>query len=126
MNLDDLIIKDNINKDQIEIVQKKKHEYKLLDSFSRRKGTKLFQYNPITNKLKEVVIKHSDTIHAFSTNKGWITIDFEQQKATVDSRMVYFEAINCESATKRVERYKNKLHLMCNLMPVKDGCITLF
>lgn len=122
----DMFTKDKLDKDQVELVQKKKHEYKLLSSFSRRKGTRLYQYNPKTEELIEVEVKHSDTIHAFFISGKWVTVDFEQQKSVVDSRMVYFEAIRLDSAKDRVIRYKHDLNAMCNLVPVKGGCITLF
>lgn len=125
MNLD-LKQPDKTSKEEIELVQKKKHEYKLLDSFSRRKGTKLFSFNPTNRKIKEIEINYSDTMHCFLTREGWRTIDFEQQKATVDSRLIYFEAMSIKTAISRVKRYENNIHLLCNLQPVKDGCIKFY
>lgn len=48
-----------VRRTEIEQVQKEKHEYKMLGTYLRTRGLKLFAYNPVTKQLKEVVIKRS-------------------------------------------------------------------
>ena len=126
MDLFKPVLKDTLSKDEIELLQEKKHEYRLLDSYSRTPGLKLYCFNPLDDSLHEVKIKYSDTLHCFLTNEGWKTVDFENQKSTIDSRFIYFEALNRRNALSKVLKFRNNLGQLCNLKPVKDGIITLW
>lgn len=120
------LTKDSINKNNVETVQKKKHEYKLLGSYYRSPGLKLYSYSPIDCSLVEVDIKHSNTIHLIPKNGKLEAVDLEFSKATVDSRFIYFEALNNKSAKNRVKKYRNNLDKLSNMKAPKDGVIKFF
>lgn len=95
---------------EIEQVQQEEKEYILLGTFLRTKGLNLYYYNPTDGSVKEATIKYSDTIHIYKMpDNRFITIDWEAQKCTVDSRCVYFECLNMQNALQRVKRFKNGL-----------------
>lgn len=125
MNIVPEITKQNsFSKLEIEQVQLKKQEYYLLGTFLRTKGLRLFYYNPENEEIKEAIIKFSDTIHIYKMpDNRFITIDWENQKCTVDSRVIYFEVLNFNNAVSRVKRYKQgKIKELSNLKaPSKEG-----
>jgi len=91
----------------IEQVQQEEKEYLLLGTFLRTKGLNLYYYNPVDESVKEAVIKYSDTIHIYKmSDNRFITIDWEAQKCTVDSKCIYFECLNMINAISRVKRFK--------------------
>ncbi len=95
-----------VKKNEVEHVVKEKMEYTLLGTYVISKGFKLFSYNPNDSCIKDVEIKRSDTITTELTPEGWIYYDEEMQKATIDSRLYYFEAFNMKSAINQVKRFK--------------------
>ena len=104
-------------KNEIEQVQKQKQEYYLLGRYLRRKGLKIFYYNPIDEQIKELEIKYSDTIHIVNIDGVLTLIDYESQKCVVDNKCIYFECLNLKSALKRFNNYKNgKIKDLCNLI----------
>lgn len=112
---------------EIEQVQKQKQEYFLLGTFLRTKGLNLFYYNPANEEVKEATIKYSDTIHVYKLPDKWITVDWEYQKCTVDARVIYFEALNIESAKKRVTRFKQgKINELANMKVPNPNGIKFF
>jgi hypothetical protein len=116
------------NKPEIEQVEKKKQEYYLLGTFLRTRGLRLFGYNNLKNEVFEVKIQYGNTIHLIPQIDGsLLPIDFEAEKCTVDSRFEYFEALNFESANKRVLKYKQgKLSELCNLRKSNPDGIRFF
>mgnify|MGYP003634779360 CR=1 FL=1 len=91
--------KASLAKNQVEQIQKKKTEYKLLGSYRRSKGLKLFSYNVIT---KEVL--------------DWF--DPESSRTNIDSRNIHFEALNLRTATERVRKFQQgKIKDLFNLKP---------
>jgi len=122
------IINDNsditkTNKPDIEQVEKKKQEYYLLGTFLRTRGLRMFGFNHLKNEVFEVKIQYGNTIHLVPIEGKLMPVDLEAEKCTVDSRFEYFEALNFESANKRVSKYKQgKLSELCNLKkPNPDG-----
>ena len=59
----------SLAKNQVEQIQKKKTEYKLLGSYRRSKGLKLFSYNVITKEVLELHITYSNEAHLFHNGK---------------------------------------------------------
>lgn len=102
---------------ETELVQREKQEYKLLGSYLRTRGLRIYGYNSIRNKLYEVEIICGNTIHLIPDGLGnLIPIDPETEKSTVDARDIHFEALNWKNAQHRVNRYKQgKLKELCNL-----------
>ena len=117
------IDKDDVSKPEVENIVKDKIEYKHLISYLYTKGLKIFSYNHFTDKVEEVIIKYSDTIHIVPRDGELVAVDMEFEKAFVDPRLQYFEALNLKSAIARVKRYKaGKLKELCNLRePSKEG-----
>ena len=114
---------DFISQFEIEQVQQEQKEYLLLGTFLRTRGLNLFYYNPQNEEIKQATIKYSDTIHVYRLSDRWITIDWESQKCTVDSKVIYFECLNMKSAMQRVQKYKKGLiKELSNLrIPNPDG-----
>ena len=119
--LNDTLQQDRIRKSEVELVQKKKHEYYLLGSFLRTKGLKIYGYNHIENIVFEIIIKYSNTIHLVPVDGKPTLHDFEAEKTFVDSKFQYFEALNYKSAKKRVEKYKTGLISELNNLRRPDG-----
>ena len=119
----DISKRDSTSKCEIEQVQQEQKEYLLLGTFLRTKGLRLFYYNPTDDKIKEAVIKYSDTLHIYKLPDKFITIDWESQKTTVDSKVIYFESLNLRSAERRVKNYKSgKIKELANLrIPNEEG-----
>lgn len=115
--------KQSIDKPEIEVVEKEKMEYKHLTTYLYTKGLKIFSYNHFTDTIEEIVIRYSDTIHIVPKDGILVAVDLEFEKAYVDPRLQYFECLNMESATKRVNRWKQgKISTLCNLKePSKEG-----
>jgi ribosomal protein S26 len=112
-----------ISQFEIEQVQLQKQEFYLLGTFLRTKGLSLFYYNPVNGEVKEAKIKYSDTIHVYKLPDRWIHIDWESQKCTVDSCVIYFEVLNMRTAKERVKKYKEgKIKELSNLrVPNPEG-----
>lgn len=114
---------------ETEMIQLQKQEYHLVNTYLRTKGLLLFYLDPKDDAIYEAQIKYSNTIHVFQTNEirngknRWIAIDFEAQKCSVDARCIYFEALNFNSAMRRVQRwYMGCFKELCNLRtPSKEG-----
>jgi len=115
------------SKGETELVEQEKQEYKLIGEYSRTRGLGLFYYDPRKDIVAEQEIKYGNTIHLVPKDNELVPIDYEQEKATVDTRCVYFEALNIHKAKQRVDRWKmGRVKELCNLKPPKNGTIELF
>lgn len=116
--------KESVSKSELEQVEKKKHEYKLVGKYLRRKGLKLYAYNSMRDKLKEVQINAKDSVNLIpDENEKLVPVDLGIEEAEVDTRNIHFEALNLNNAKKRIRRYKEgKIKELCNLRKVNpDG-----
>lgn len=105
-----------ISKPEQELVEQEKEEYKLLGTYLRTKGLKMFYYSPQRDELGEVNYQTSETIHMVIEDGRIKLKDPEQEKAMVDSRNIHFEALNLKNAKKRLMNYKQgKIKELCNL-----------
>lgn len=111
------------SKPEMENVEREKQEYKLIGTFLRTRGLKLYAYNSLKNLLTEVDIEHGDTIHLIPDGNGKLrAVDLELEKATVDSRDEHFEALNWKNAEKRLRNFKQgRIKELCNLREPGDG-----
>jgi hypothetical protein len=115
------------SKVESELVEQEREEYKLVGEYSRTRGLGLFYYDPQKDIVCEQEIKYGNTIHLVPKDGKLIPVDYEQEKATVDTRCIHFEALNIHTAKKRVKRWKQgRVKELCNLQPPKDGVIELF
>ena len=103
----DTLKPESTSKPEVEQVQKEKMEYHLLGTYLRTRGLTLYSYNPMKNEIEPVVISYSNTIHIIPEDGQLIAVDLEAEKTTVDSRFIYFEALNQKSAERRVKKWKN-------------------
>jgi hypothetical protein len=95
------------SKPEMENVEQEKQEHKLIGTFLRTKGLKLFAYNSLKNELFEVEIKYGEILHIVPDGYGGLkAIDPEFEKAFVDSRNIHFEALNFKNAEKRLSKVK--------------------
>ena len=104
----------------VEIQQKQKQEYKMIGKYWVNKSLKLFQYNPSSCEVSFVErISERDgkgTIYIVSVNGKLEAKDLDYEKAVVDSRMIFFEAMSLKTANIRVEKWKaGKVKELCNL-----------
>lgn len=118
---------ENINsttKTQMEQVEKKKHEYKLIGKYLRTRGLKLYAYNSLKDELKEIVITKKETVNIIPDENGkLVPVNLSLEETQVDSRHEHFEALNFRTAERRVLRYKSGIiKELCNLRkPSIDG-----
>jgi nitrogenase subunit NifH len=117
--LNDKIFEKSINKPEIERLEKEKHEEKLIGSFLRRRGHKLFSYNPLKNELIEIDIKKNNTLQIINDkNSKLITKDLRNDRININNKHIIFQCLNMENAQKRLKKYKNgDIKELCNLKP---------
>ena len=112
------------NKYEMEMVENEKQEYKLIGSFIRTKGLRLFVYNPRTGDITEVLPESKKTLEIGIDN---INGNFQQiktakqERADIDSRNIPFEALNLKNAKKRVAKYESgEIKQLFNLLRCKN------
>lgn len=72
------------SKPEIENIEREKQEYKLIGTFLRTRGLKLYSYNSLKNKLTEVQTQRGNTLHLINDENGKLrAIDLELEKVTV-------------------------------------------
>ena len=109
--------------DKIEVNKKQEVEHTLIGQFIRRRGAKLFEYDPTDQTLVEINPEPTETIDLEVLSKG-SEVRIAQEKYVLNPKCIYFEALNLKTATKRVERYKNNLEKLGNLRRI--GGIKIF
>ncbi len=116
-----------LDKQKIEVLQKRKTEYKHLGEYNITKGLKLFYYNHISEELGEVPILRSTTIKLVPIDGKLFPMDSEHDRAMIDSRNTFFECLNFENARRRILRFKNgEIKDLFNLKPVRKTTINIF
>ena len=103
-----------------EIQQKQKQEYKMIGKYWINKSLKLFQYNPTTQEIsfveRERERDNKGTIYLVEVEGKLVAKDLDYEKAQVDPRMIFFEAMSLKTATIRVQKWKDgKVGELCNL-----------
>lgn len=120
---------DNVGKDlskpQMEQVEKEKQEYKIIGTYKRTKGLRLFAYNLLNETLREVSVKNSEDAIVKLTKEG-VLINAHLE-AKIDSKDIHFEALNEKNAKKRVLKFKEgKIKDLCNLKKVNNKTIKFY
>lgn len=117
--LNDKTDQNHVALNQMEHVEQEKMEYKLIDTFLRTPGLKLWFYNPETEVIAEVVEKEIEKGTAqmvITGEKDYVIEDFEHKSINIDTRNIYFEALHWKSAENRVKKYEaGKIKQLCNL-----------
>lgn len=114
--------KPNLTKPEVEQVQEEKQEYKLIGSYLRTRGMRLYSYNYSTGNIEEIIIQRGNTIHIIPENGRLVARDLELEKVMVDSRHAFFEKTNYRNAEKWVQKWKEgKIQDLCNLTKAGSG-----
>lgn len=115
MNLD-VKQKDQVKGFEIEKVENEKQEYKIVGSFLRTKGLKLFSYNHFKSELS-IIEESSDEDVKLTLVDGKLIPKYNTcTEAFINSNDTHFEALNIKTAKKRVERFLNgKIESLSNL-----------
>lgn len=100
------VTRQSIKSHEIEQVQQEKTEYTHMGTYLRNKSLKLFYYNPMTCTVHHVDIVRSNTLHLCLVNGKPTAVDLEYEKAFVDTRMIFFEAMSLTTAKVRVEKWQ--------------------
>lgn len=118
----------NPNEVTTELQQKQKQEYKMIGRYWINKSLKLFQYNPTTQEIsfveRERERDNKGTIYLVEVEGKLVAKDLDYEKAQVDPRMIFFEAMNINTAQKRVDKWKQgKVKELCNLREITGSKI---
>ena len=99
MNIEPAKLKENfISNYEIEILQKKQHEYKLIEKRRKVPGHIMFSYNIETGEIKKAIIEKSDSID-FITLKP-----LHNDRIKIERNCYYEQALNKCNFIKRLKR----------------------
>lgn len=99
----------------LELVQKEKQEYKLIDTFLRTPGLTLFCYNPHKDIVEIIESKKSNSAIMVIKDTDIVVEDYEHSQCVIDPTCEFFEALNVKTAEKRVEKWKQGKIKLSNL-----------
>jgi len=114
----------------IEFVKQQQSEFKIIGSVQRTKGLKLFEYDIMRDKLKEVEIKFKNQIFIRKTTEGKLYADYNGAQihdAFINGNNEHFEALNLKTAQTRVDKFKNgKIKYLNNLKQTTNNKISIY
>ena len=114
----------------VEFVKQQQSEFKIIGSVQRTKGLKLFEYDHMRDKLREVEIKFKDEIFIRRNSSGVVYADYDgalTHDAFINGNNDHFEALNFKTAQNRVDKFKQgKLKYLNNLKPVTKNKIPIY
>lgn len=90
--------KDQMSKDEIEILQQKQHEFKLIGRQRKIPGHTLFCYNLKTKEIKVAPVEFSKDVD-FTTREA-----INKPKVVVEPYCIYRQALNKKNFIKRLKR----------------------
>lgn len=91
------LTKSNLSKNQIEYIQKKRHEYKLMDKKRKIPGHTLFSFNLKTKEIKRASITNEVSI-------GLNGKPIMKTKTVIEPDCYYEQALNEKNFRKRLRR----------------------
>ena len=106
------------SKSEQELVENEKQEYKLIGTYLRTRGLKLFAYRELADELFEVDIQIRNVIHLIpnETKTELIPNEVATEEVNINSQDIHFEALNWKTARRRLVKYKaRKIKELCNL-----------
>lgn len=117
----------SFKKHEVEQVQKKKHEYKIIDKFIRTKGMKLYAYSP-DGSVKEIEIREKSLLELRVDSKGdLVPVENDFGDTEINTNDIHFESVNYKNALRRVERWKlGKIDQLDNLRKYNPDAMKLF
>lgn len=98
MEIFDLPQKDYVQKDEMELIDKQKHEFKFVGRYRKVPGHTIFSLNTKTGEIKVAPIDHSKDID-FKT-KNPVTKD----RIVIEPDCIYRQALNKKNFIKRLVR----------------------
>ena len=84
-------------KEDVEVHQKKKQEYRLVGSIKRIDGHTMFSYNKITGEIKEAILEKYDTVTFYGK-------PIYPNRIKVEPHCYYDQALNKKNFIKRLKR----------------------
>lgn len=90
--------KDQMSKDEIEILQQKQHEFKLIGRQRKIPGHTLFSFNLKTKEIKVAPVEFSKDVD-FRTREA-----INKPKVVVEPNCIYRQALNKKNFIKRLKR----------------------
>ena len=98
MEIFDFPQKNQMQKDEMEVLDKKKHEFKLIGRERKVPGHTMFSYNLKTEEIKVAPVQHAKDV-SFTTQKA-VTRD----KIVIEPDCLYRQALNKKNFIKRLIR----------------------
>lgn len=98
MEIFDIPKKDQMSKDEMEILDKKQHEFKLIGSTRKVPGHTMFSFNVKTGEIKTAPVEHTKD-YDFKTH-GPATKD----RIVIEPDCIYRQALNKKNFIKRLFR----------------------
>ena len=90
--------KDKMTKEEMEILQQKQHEYKLIGRQRRIPGHTLFSFNLKTKEIKVAPVEFSRDVD-FRTREA-----IQKPKIVIEPDCIYRQALNKKNFIKRLKR----------------------
>jgi hypothetical protein len=117
----------NLFKQRCEQVQKKQIESKIIESFTRTPGLNLYGYDYEEDEFILIELKRRVKDLQLIILDGKLVPDEKPVEYSIelDLSLIYFEALNNDSAKKRVEAFKRGKKELFNLKKL-SGSIKLF
>lgn len=98
MEIFDLPQKDYVQKDEVELIDKQKHEFKFVGRYRKVPGHTIFSLNTKTGEIKVAPIDHSKDIDFKTQNP--VTKD----RIVIEPDCIYRQALNKKNFIKRLVR----------------------
>jgi hypothetical protein len=105
---------------EIEHVEKEKLEYKLLGSCILTPGLSLFSFNSETGEIRKITVERKKSAFISAHNNKLTSINNTQRTVKIDTKLIYFEALNIKNAVKRVSKALEGKIKLFNLRLVKN------
>lgn len=87
---------ESVNRNDVEIVQKTKTEYKSVGTIRRKRGHTLFSFSPETRKIAPVELQKDVAVSI--DGKPFVS----NKVTTFNPKLIYFFALNMRNAMKKV------------------------
>lgn len=97
MDIVPIITKDNLSKEQIEYLQKRQTEYKLVNKIKRNPGHILFSFNRKTGEIKRATIIHKVSI-------GLNGLPVTKSETVIEPDCYYDQALNEKNFRKKLNK----------------------
>ena len=87
---------ESVNRNDVEIVQKTRTEYKYVGTIRRKRGHTLFSFDPVTRKIEPVELQRNVAVGI--DGKPLVS----NKVTTFNPKLLYFFALNMSNARKKI------------------------